>query len=58
MLPEKNKIRVVVKTDSLEYVDIDDIEIKEWVNILLTVNGKVLEVYKNGKLEKNIYLKK
>ena len=57
MLPEKNKIRVVVKTDSLEYVDIDDIEIKEWVNILLNVNGKVLEVYKNGKLEKTFTLK-
>ncbi len=57
LLPEENKLRVVVKTDHLEYVDIDDIEIKQWVNILFTVNGKVLEVYKNGKLEKTSTLK-
>ena len=47
----------MVKTNQLEYVDIDDIGIKQWVNILLTVDGKVLEVYKNGKLEKTFTLK-
>ena len=34
----------------MNYVDIENINIQKWVNIIVTVNDRVLDVYINGKL--------
>jgi hypothetical protein len=50
--PKKNSLRLLVKNASnyLETVDIEDIPLKRWTNVVFTVADTYLEVYIDGKL--------
>ena len=56
--PKSNSLRLIIKNinNELETLDIDDISLKSWNNIVLTLRDTYLEIYINGKLvtSKNI----
>ena len=51
--PNKNALRIYMNTynNLKEYVDIDNIPIKRWVNCVIVLNGMYLDVYINGYLK-------
>jgi hypothetical protein len=51
--PTKNIVRIYMNTQSsiLEYVDIDNIPIRKWVNMSIVLNNKNLDIYVNGYLK-------
>jgi hypothetical protein len=52
--PDKNSIRVYMNTmeNILEYVDIDNIPIRRWVHMAISLNHNYLDIYVNGRLKK------
>lgn len=61
LFPNQNKLRLVVSTNisipklkykkiKLEYIDIPNIEIKEWFNLIVVINYRIVEIYLNGYL--------
>jgi len=49
--PKKNALRLCIKTkDKLEIIDIDNIPLKKWFHIAISVNNAVVEVYMDGLL--------
>ena len=51
--PNENTLRVYMNTFSKidEYTDIPNIPLQKWVNIIVSLNGKNLDVYINGFLK-------
>jgi hypothetical protein len=51
--PDKNSLRVYMNTieNILEHVDIDNIPVKRWVHMVISLNHKFLDIYVNGKLK-------
>ena len=51
--PKKNKLRVVMNTFNTinDYVDIDNIPMNKWVNVVVAVRQTNLDVYINGGLK-------
>ena len=51
--PTNNIIRIYMNTmqNILEYVDIDNIPIRKWVNMVITVQNRYLNIYVNGFLK-------
>lgn len=45
-------------TDSSQLCDLPEIELQRWVNISVSVNGKTVDVYLNGKLARSCVLPK
>jgi len=52
--PDKNSVRVYMNTmeNILEYVDIDNVPVRRWVHMVISLNHKYLDIYVNGKLKK------
>ena len=52
--PNQNSLRVYMKTyeNILEFIDIDNVPIKKWIHIGITLEQKMLDVYINGVLKK------
>jgi hypothetical protein len=48
--PNKNTIRVYMNTQEniLEFIDIDNIPIRKWVNMTIVLNNQNLDIYVNG----------
>jgi hypothetical protein len=51
--PTKNIVRVYMNTQTniLEYIDIENIPIRKWVNMSIVLNNKNLDIYVNGYLK-------
>jgi hypothetical protein len=43
-------------TDSLEPCDIMDVDVQRWMNIAVSVNGRIMDVYMDGKLARSCIL--
>ena len=52
--PNKNSLRIYMNTydNPLEYIDIDNIPVKKWFHISISLNHKYLDIYFNGQLRK------
>ena len=52
--PDKNALRIYMNTleNILEYVDIENIPIKRWIHMVISLNHKYLDIYINGRLKK------
>jgi hypothetical protein len=52
--PDKNSIRFYMNTyeNILEYVDIDNIPMRKWLHVVVSLNQKNLDIYFNGYLRK------
>ena len=52
--PDKNSLRIYMNTmeDILEHVDIDNIPLRRWVHMVISLNHKYLDIYVNGRLKK------
>ena len=52
--PTKNLIRIYMNTmeNILEHVDIDNIPLRRWVHMVISLNHKYLDIYVNGRLKK------
>jgi hypothetical protein len=52
--PNKNSMRVYINTmeNMKEHFDIDNLPIKKWINVTLTIKQKVAELFINGLLKK------
>ena len=52
--PNQNSLRVYMNTyeNILEFIDIDNVPIKKWIHIGITLEQKMLDVYINGVLKK------
>lgn len=49
--PNRNALRLCIKTkDRLENIDIDNIPIKKWFHIAISVNNTIVEIYLDGLL--------
>ena len=51
--PDKNSIRIYMNTfnNILEHVDIDNIPLRRWVHLVLSLNHNYLDIYINGALK-------
>ena len=52
--PNNNALRIYMNTydDPLEFTDIDNIPVKKWFHISISLNHKYLDIYFNGQLRK------
>ena len=52
--PNNNALRIYMNTydNPLEYVDIDNIPVRKWFHIAISLNHKYLDIYFNGQLRK------
>ena len=50
--PRENKLRVYMNTldGILEYIDIPNIPVRKWIHLAITLNGRSMNIYVNGKL--------
>ena len=51
--PIKNTMRIYLNTmeDMNEYIDIENMPLKKWVNVAIVIKQKILEIYINGRLK-------
>ena len=52
--PNNNALRIYMNTyeNPLEYIDLDNIPVRKWFHIAISLNHKYLDVYFNGQLRK------
>lgn len=52
--PDKNALRIYMNTmnNVLEHVDVDNIPLRRWVHLVVSVNHKYFDIYVNGRLKK------
>ena len=57
LAPRNNKLYASISTrGDIEYITLADIDLDRWVNIVFVLNQNIIEIYKNGKLEKTLTL--
>jgi len=57
LAPRDNKLYSAISTrGDIEYMTLADIDLDRWVNIVFVLNQNIIEIYKNGKLEKTLTL--
>ena len=52
--PNNNALRIYMNTyeNPLEYIDLDNIPVRKWFHIAISLNHKYLDIYFNGQLRK------
>jgi hypothetical protein len=56
--PDKNSMRIYMNTldDPFEFVDIDNLPLRKWIHMSITLRNKELNVYVNNQLKKSMKL--
>jgi len=57
LAPRTNRLYAAISTrGDIEHITLADIDLDKWVNIVFVLNQNIIEIYKNGKLEKTLTL--